>query len=56
MSKETSISGRNIKTAIEKMIVDGLEKMAIVKRVIDMGVEATMAEFMVNLYSRKFNK
>lgn len=54
--KETSVSGRDIKTAIEKFVANGMEKAAVIKRVVDMGVETAMAEFMVNLYSRKFNK
>ncbi len=46
---------REIKNAIESMIADGLEKVTIVKRVIEMGVTAEWAEFLVSTYARKFN-
>ncbi|WP_154328296.1 hypothetical protein [Sodaliphilus pleomorphus] len=47
---------RKIKSAIESMIADGLGKVAIVKRVVEMGVTAEWAEFLVSTYSRKFNQ
>jgi hypothetical protein len=47
---------REIKNAIESMIADGLEKVTIVKRVIEMGVDSDWAEFLVSTYSRKFNQ
>lgn len=57
MSKEVkSHSGRDIKQKIESLIADGMEKAAVVKQVVDMGVETAMAEFMVGLYARKFNQ
>ena len=46
---------REIKIAIESMIAEGLEKVAIVKRVVEMGVTAEWAEFLVSTYARKFN-
>lgn len=54
--KETSFSGRAVKKAIEDMIAKGMEKAAVTKSVVDMGVEASIAEFMVSLYARKFNQ
>ena len=57
MSKEVkSHSGRDIKQKIEGLIADGMEKAAVVKQVVDMGVETAVAEFMVGLYARKFNQ
>ena len=56
MSKEKTFSGREIKAAIEKYLKAGTQKLAIIKNVKDMGVEATTAEFLVNLYARKFNQ
>lgn len=57
MSKEVkSHSGRDIKQKIESLMADGMEKAAVVKQVVDMGVETAMAEFMVGLYARKFNQ
>lgn len=53
---EESHSGRDIKEMVEKLISDGMEKVAVVKKVVEMGIEQAMAEFMVNLYARKFNK
>ena len=50
MSKEVkSHSGRDIKQKIENLMADGMEKAAVVKQVVDMGVETAMAEFMVGL-------
>lgn len=54
--KETSFSGRAVKKAIEDMIAKGMEKAAVVKQVVDMGIETSVAEFMVGLYARKFNQ
>lgn len=47
---------REIKNAIEKMAAEGLEKVAIIKRVIEMGITAEWAEFLVSTYTRKFNQ
>ena len=54
--EEKSIIGRDTKKAIEDMIAKGVERAEVVKSVVDMGVEAAMAEFIVSLYARKFNK
>lgn len=50
------INARDIKKTIERMAADGKSRVAILEKVISMGVQAEWAEFMVATYARKFNK
>lgn len=47
------MNARDIKTLIETMFKSGIERTAIIAKVITLGIEAEIADFLVELYCRK---